>query len=208
MDRSVHARPTFIGLAVAAGALLALAAPGPAAGQTLFTMGETASLDFSGTMAGSPYYAPGSDEVYLHVAVEDKSLRVMRGQRVLHDFPVAVGKGYFLQPDDSAQGWHFATPTGVFSVGRKEEDPVWYAPDWHYIEKGIRIPPADSPSRYFPGQMGDYALYLGDGLAIHGTQNESSVGRASSHGCLRMLGDHISTIYSLVRIGTKVIITS
>ncbi|MBW3660154.1 MAG: L,D-transpeptidase [Gemmatimonadetes bacterium] len=193
-----------IGVAVLALGALAR----PLGGQTLFALGETAALDFSGTMAGSPYYAPGSDEVYLHVDVGDKRLRVMKDRRVLHDFPVAVGKGYFLRPDASEQGWHFATPTGVFSVGRKEEDPVWYAPDWHFIEKGLRVPAADSRARYFPGEMGDYALYLGDGLAIHGTKYENTVGRASSHGCLRMRGDHISTIYPMMKIGTKVIITS
>lgn len=208
MRYRVRIRQAFIGLLVAGVAGVSLGGPEEASGQTLFALGETASLDFSGTMAGSPYYAPGSDEVYIHVAVESKRLRVMRGSRVLDEFPVAVGKGYFFQPDQSARGWHFETPTGVFSVGRKEEDPVWYAPDWHYIEKGLRVPPADSPSRYFPGEMGDFALYLGDGLAIHGTKYEDTVGRASSHGCLRMRADHISAVYPLVRIGTKVIITS
>lgn len=199
-------RRTLI-LAGLATATLAFAAT-PASSQTLFALGETAALDFSGTMAGSPYYAPGSDEVYLHVAVDRRRIRVMKGRTVLHDFPVAVGKGYFMRDDDSDRGWHFETPTGVFSVGRKETDPVWYAPDWHFIEKGLRVPAADSSARYFPGEMGDYALYLGDGLAIHGTKVAASVGQASSHGCMRMLDDHIEMIYSLSRVGTKVIITS
>lgn len=208
MDNIVRFRWTATGLAVAAMVLVSAAFTRPAAGQTLFALGETAALDFSGTMAGSPYYAPNADDVYLHVAVEGKRLRVMRGPRVLFDFPVAVGKGYYFQPDRSVQGWHFETPKGLFSVGRKEEDPVWYAPDWHFIEKGLRVPPPDSPSRYFPGEMGDFALYLGGGLAIHGTKYENTVGQASSHGCLRMRGDHIAAVYPLVKIGTKVIITS
>lgn len=199
--------------ALRGGAALALAAamaaaPGDARGQTLFALGETASLDFSGTTAGAAYSAPGSDEIYIHVAVEERQLRVMRGERVLHRFPVAVGKGYFFRPPDAQHsGWHFSTPTGVFSVGRKEADPVWYAPDWHFLEKGQAVPSADSPRRYFPGEMGDYALYLGDGLAIHGTKIESSVGQAASHGCMRMSRVGIGTIYPLVAIGTKVIIT-
>jgi lipoprotein-anchoring transpeptidase ErfK/SrfK len=193
--------PLLLAAAIAAG-------PGEARGQTLFALGETAALDFAGTMPGAAYHAPGSDVTFIHVAVEARELRVLRGDRVLHRFPVAVGKGYFFRPPDARHdGWHFSTPTGVFNVGRKEVDPVWYAPDWHFLEKGQAVPPADSPRRYFPGEMGDYAIYLGDGLAIHGTKYESSVGQAASHGCMRMSSVGIATIYPLVAVGTKVIIT-
>ena len=178
-------------------------------GQTLLAVGETAHLDFSGTMPGSSYHAPGDDDVYLHVSIADRRLSVMRGNDVIHRFPVAVGKGAYLRHRDAANGgWLFETPAGVFSVGRKEEDPVWYAPDWHFIEKGQAVPAPSSPRRYFPGEMGEYALYLGDGLAIHGTKIESSVGRAVSHGCMRLSKEGIAAVYPLVRIGTKVIITS
>ncbi len=185
-----------------------LAGAGEARGQTLFALGETAYLDFSGTMPGSSYFAPGDDETYLHVSIGDRRLSVRRGQEVLHRFPVAVGKGAYLRHRDAANGgWLFETPEGVFSVGRKEVDPVWYAPDWHFIEKGLPVPDANSPRRYFPGDMGEYALYLGDGLAIHGTKVQSSVGRAVSHGCMRLSKEGIATVYALVGVGTKVIIT-
>lgn len=185
-----------------------LLAPGEARAQTLFALGETTFLDFAGTMPGSSYTAPGADETYLHVDVSERRLSVMRGPDVLYRFPVAVGKGYHLRHRDETGGWVFETPTGVFTVGRREEDPVWYAPDWFYVEKGLSVPSEDAPSRYFPGEMGEYALYLGDGLAIHGTKVQSSVGRASSHGCMRLSKKGISTVYPLVRVGTKVIITS
>jgi len=178
-------------------------------GQTVFALGETMVLDFAGTMPGATYTAPGADETYIHVAVAERRLSVMRGRDVLWSFPVAVGKGYYLRHrDESGGGWLFETPTGVFTVGRKEEDPVWYAPDWYYIEKGIGVPSSDSPKRYFPGEMGEYALYLGDGLAIHGTKIQSSVGLASSHGCMRLSSEGIATIFPLVDVGTKVIITN
>jgi lipoprotein-anchoring transpeptidase ErfK/SrfK len=186
---------------------LLLAAP-PAGAQSLFTLGETAYLDFAGTIPGANYYAPGDDESYLHVSIGSRRLRVMRGSEVLHEFPVAVGKGAYLRHRDTdSGGWLFETPVGVFSVGRKEIDPVWYAPDWHYVEKGRVVPAPDSPKRYFPGEMGKYALYLGDGLAIHGTRNQSSVGRAVSHGCMRLSKNGIATVYPLVKVGSRVIIT-
>ena len=183
--------------------------PSQVGAQTLFALGETAYLDFAGTMPGAEYIAPGADEVFLHVSIDQRELTVRKGSAVLHRFPVAVGKGAYLRHRDADNGgWLFETPAGVFAVGRKEEDPVWYAPDWHFIEKGRPVPPANSPLRYFPGDMGDYALYLGDGLAIHGTKDQSSVGRAASHGCMRLSKVGIATVYPLVKVGTKVIITS
>ncbi|HUP01055.1 MAG TPA: L,D-transpeptidase [Gemmatimonadota bacterium] len=197
----------LVGLGVVG--LWAGAGAGPARGQTLLAVGETAHLDFSGTMPGASYHAPGDDDIYLHVSIGERRLSVMRGQEVLHRFPVAVGKGAYLRHRDAESGgWLFETPEGVFSVGRKEEDPVWYAPDWHFIEKGQPVPAASSARRYFPGEMGEYALYLGDGLAIHGTKVQASVGQAVSHGCMRLSKEGIATVYPLARVGTKVIITS
>ena len=180
----------------------------PAEGQTLFALGETAYLDFSGSLPGPVYYSPEADELYLHVSVSDRRLSIMRGRESLHRFPVAVGTGAYLRHRNAETGgWLFETPAGIYNVGRKETNPVWYAPDWFYVEKGLPVPPADSPQRYFPGEMGGHALYLGDGLAIHGTKNEASVGRAASHGCMRLRKEDISKIYAMVGVGTKVIIT-
>ena len=181
---------------------------GRAEAQTLFALGETAYLDFSGSLPGATYFAPDAEEIFLHVSVSRRQLTVMRGGEVLDRYPVSVGKGAYLRHRDAdSGGWLFETPVGVYSVGRKERDPVWYAPDWLYVEKGQAIPPADSPRRYFPGEMGEYALYLGDGLAIHGTKDQASVGRAVSHGCMRMSKAAIAAVYSLTEVGTKVIIT-
>jgi lipoprotein-anchoring transpeptidase ErfK/SrfK len=194
---------------VVAGLVTVCAAWGARAeAQTLFALGETALLDFSGSLPGATYYAPDSDEIYLHVSVGQRRLAVMRGGETIHRFPVGVGTGAYLRHRNAQTGgWLFETPVGVYSVGRKERDPVWYAPDWFFVEKGRSVPSPDSPQRYFPGEMGDFALYLGDGLAIHGTKREESVGRAASHGCMRLLKEDIATVFGLAGVGTKVIIT-
>ncbi len=196
------------GIVVTLGLAAAGAWGAPVSGQTLFALGETAYLDFSGSLPGAAWHAPDSDEIYLHVSVSERELTVMRGGEVLERHPVAVGKGAYLRHRAAeGGGWLFETPVGIYSVGRKEVDPVWYAPDWLFVEKGLPIPPADSPRRYYPGEMGEYALYLGDGLAIHGTKDQSSVGRAVSHGCMRLSRGAIASVYALARVGTKVIIT-
>lgn len=190
-------------------ALAALAAwASPSRAQTLFALGETAYLDFSGSLPGAVYYPPDADEVYVHVSVSQRRLTVLRGGDALHSFPVAVGTGAYLRHRNAETGgWLFETPVGIYSIGRKEKNPVWYAPDWFFVEKGQSVPPPDSPRRYFPGEMGEYALYLGDGLAIHGTRNEESVGRAASHGCMRLRKEDITRLYAMAGVGTKVIIT-
>ena len=176
-------------------------------GQSLVAVGEEVFLDVLGNVPGSEYALPEADEVYLRVVVVENAIYAMRGKQMLKRYPVATGSGSFLEYNLSqGGGWKFDTPAGVFTVGRKETDPVWYAPDWFYVEKGLRVPPPNSPKRYFPGDMGSHAIYLGDGLAIHGTRNQASVGRPVSHGCMRMAKGDIEDVYNLVRVGTKVLI--
>jgi lipoprotein-anchoring transpeptidase ErfK/SrfK len=188
-------------------ALVWLSLPASLRAQSLVAAGEDVFLDVLGNVPGSEYALPGDDEIYLRVVVEENAIYLIRGKKLVRRYPVATGKGSFLEYNlKHGGGWKFDTPVGVFTVGRKETDPVWYAPDWFYIEKGLRIPPATSPKRYFPGDMGGHAIYLGDGLAIHGTRNQASVGRPVSHGCMRMATDDIAEVYRQVRVGTKVLI--
>lgn len=183
-----------------------LAAPRPAPAQTLVAFGESIELDYAGSPAGVPYPGAGSDQVFLHVSISDRSVTVHRGDETLHRFPVGVGKGGTLRRLDGSV-WEWDTPDGIFEVGRKKKDPVWYRPDWYYLEKGLPTPPAYSEERYARGMLGDYALYISDEIAIHGTQDRSSVGRAASHGCLRMTNEDIAVVFALVEVGTRVIVT-
>ena len=61
-----------------------------------------------------------------------------------------------------------------------------------------------------PGNpLGARALYLYRGgrdtmYRIHGTGDPSSVGRAVSNGCIRLLNAHVEDLYSRTRIGARV----
>lgn len=143
MGRAARALPFL-----AAGLLAAVPAPA----QTMIALGETVSLDFAGLDRGRPYPVPGADAVYLHVSVSERRITALRGGVVLHSFPVGVGKGGSLRGADGTV-WEWDTPTGIFEVGRKRKDPVWYRPDWYYVEKGRPVPPADSPARYARGML-------------------------------------------------------
>ena len=116
--------------------------------------------------------------------------------------PAATGMNKELRKGN--RRWFFYTPKGRLEVLRKVVDPVWTKPDWAFVEEGKQIPPGDHPSRRVRGVLGRYALDLGDGILIHGTQDRSSLGRNASHGCVRLGDDLLEQVFRAAERGTEV----
>ena len=128
-------------------------------------------------------------------------LLVLENGRTLRSFPVAVGM----------PGWE--TPVGQFKVLEMRTNP-----EWEHPASGARIPPGpNNPlgSRWigfhrdcagrsgFNGQ--EHLVVKGCVVSgFHGTPNRASVGRAVSHGCVRLYDEHVRELYELVRLGTPV----
>lgn len=70
----------------------------------------------------------------------------------------------------------------------------------------VVIPPFGTNQRKYLGTLGVNRLYLGDGYGLHGTDEPESIGRAASHGCVRMRNEDIETLFRIVPIGTVVYI--
>ncbi|WP_411281434.1 L,D-transpeptidase [Gemmatimonas sp.] len=70
----------------------------------------------------------------------------------------------------------------------------------------IVIPPFGTNQRKYAGVLGTHRLYLGDGYALHGTNNPASIGQAVSHGCVRLRNEDIAELYERVAVGTPVYI--
>lgn len=70
----------------------------------------------------------------------------------------------------------------------------------------LYIPPLGTRNRHVEGELGRFALDLGDGYLIHGTPDERSIGRAVTHGCIRLADDDIAWLYDHVPAGTAVFI--
>jgi len=70
----------------------------------------------------------------------------------------------------------------------------------------IVIPPYGTRQRRYEGALGSFRLYLGDGYGMHGTNDPSSIGRAVSHGCIRLRNEDIAVLYHRVAVGTPVYI--
>jgi lipoprotein-anchoring transpeptidase ErfK/SrfK len=70
----------------------------------------------------------------------------------------------------------------------------------------IVIPPVNTKQRHYAKVLGKYRLNLGDGYAIHGTDQPEKLGQSVSHGCVRLGDQDIERLYSMAQVGDTVII--
>jgi len=70
----------------------------------------------------------------------------------------------------------------------------------------IVIPPINTKQRHFDKVLGHYRINLGDGYAIHGTQETDKLGQSVSHGCVRLGDQDIERLYGMAQVGDSVII--
>ena len=68
------------------------------------------------------------------------------------------------------------------------------------------IPPFGTRNRMVPGVLGEYRLVLTNGTGLHGTQDQQSIGKAVTHGCVRLRDDDIRWLYDNVPLGSRVLI--
>ncbi|MFK8186223.1 MAG: L,D-transpeptidase [Phormidesmis sp.] len=121
----------------------------------------------------------------LVLSLSERRVNVYRGEMLVASYEVAVGR----------EGWN--TPTGEFSVFQKQEDPAWEHPF-----TGAVVPPGpDNPlgARWI-GFWSDGVNSIG----FHGTPDESVIGSAVSHGCVRMRNEDVLALYEQVGLDTPV----
>lgn len=70
----------------------------------------------------------------------------------------------------------------------------------------VVIPPVGVKQRRFAGVLGSHRLNLGDGYALHGTQQLAELGRSVSHGCIRLGDQDIADLYAIANVGDEVVI--
>jgi lipoprotein-anchoring transpeptidase ErfK/SrfK len=74
------------------------------------------------------------------------------------------------------------------------------------IGKVLYMPPLGTPYRAQRGVPGPYRLNLGGSIGLHGALDKESVGKAVTHGCMRLLDKDVTWLYRNVPIGTLVFI--
>ena len=187
--------------------LIVLFALPPAAAQAQLLPGSPLSAAHGVARDGSARYRDPPVDVdgrYVVISLAEHRLYLMEQEQVIWSALVGTGTGTRLE--DQGQKWDFSTPRGMFRVQRMEKNPVWVLPDWAFVERGEPIPPQDSPKRRQPGTLGTTALYLGEGIAVHGTQKPELLGQAVSHGCIRMSNEDARRLYHEVSVGTPIVI--
>ena len=91
---------------------------------------------------------------------------------------------------------------GTHKVSSKTQWPDWRPP----TEMRVRHPELPAYMAGGPkNPLGARAMYLGSSIyRIHGTNTPSSIGKAASSGCIRMLNDDVTELYRLVKVGAEV----
>ncbi|MGH6874336.1 MAG: L,D-transpeptidase [Aestuariivirgaceae bacterium] len=101
--------------------------------------------------------------------------------------------------------------SGIATIGRKAKWPVWFPP----AEMMERDREAAKWPDGMPGgpdnPLGARALYLyQDGadtlFRIHGTREPTTIGRAVSSGCVRMLNADVADLFEQAPVGTRVVV--
>ncbi|HYM78426.1 MAG TPA: L,D-transpeptidase [Candidatus Dormibacteraeota bacterium] len=119
------------------------------------------------------------DRVVL-VSLVDRKLAVIDNGIVIAEFQVAVGAA--VSP----------SPTGEFKIVSRVSNPTYYKP-------GNVIPAGkDNP-------VGTRWVGLSlKGYGIHGTNAPRSIGRAASHGCIRLRNRDMERLFTMLRTGDVV----
>jgi len=116
----------------------------------------------------------------IEVRLSQFNLKAFDGSRLILDAPIAVATA------------NTPTPGGLF-----------------FTTELIQPPPGSAYGTYAYGLSGHSEVYEtfggGDGqLGIHGTNDPSSIGRAASHGCIRLRNDDIDKLVPILPLGVPV----
>lgn len=138
-------------------------------------------------MAGD--FSPGT----IVVKTGERKLYLVLDGRHAMRYPVGVGK--------AGRQW-----AGTTKIDGKYKYPAWAPPAEVKRDKPNLPDVIAGGSPHNP--MGVAAMTLAGGdYAIHGTNVPGSVGGFVSYGCIRMLNDDITDLYSRVSVGTTVVVT-
>lgn len=152
----------------------------------------SASLAFISTRTTTDAPAVSFEDAALRMVIDisERKLYVEEDGSRIESYNVAVGAA------------NHPTPRGSFAVQRIIWNPRWVPPnsDWAKGEKPREPGDPKNP-------MGRVKIFFKDPTYyIHGTNAESSIGTAASHGCVRMLNDDVIELARLLvdRSGTPV----
>ena len=154
----------------------------PAIADQKVTAPKTLPNQSTAAPAANDHSAAPAPKRQIIISIVDRQLAVIDHGQVLKTYPIAVG----------ARGT--PSPDGDFVIINHAKDPVY-----RHGDKEI-APGKDNP-------LGTRWMGLSlKGYGIHGTNVQSSVGKAVSHGCFRMRKQDVEELYALVQVGDTVMV--
>jgi hypothetical protein len=114
------------------------------------------------------------------VSLEDRKLALVEDGRVNKIYTVAVGK-----PSTPS-------PVGTFTIERRVANPTY-----HHDGKTVLPGPGNPVGTRWMGLSKR-------GYGIHGTNEPRSIGKAASHGCIRMSKADLEEFYQMIAVGDTV----
>jgi lipoprotein-anchoring transpeptidase ErfK/SrfK len=118
----------------------------------------------------------------LLVSIVDRKMAVVEDGELVKTYKVAVGKASTPSPE------------GEFEITNRLVDPTYY-------HEGKVIPAGKN------NPLGNRWMGLSTkGYGIHGTNEPHSIGKAASHGCIRMAKKDLEELFLRTEVGDKVVI--
>lgn len=111
----------------------------------------------------------------------DRKVRVYKGNEVIRTHDVAVGDA------------EHETPNGEWEFHRVDLNPEWIPPDSPWAEDRTKKAPGDPEN-----PMGRARLVFNMPYTIHGTDATSSLGKATSHGSIRVANEIVIELAELL----------
>jgi lipoprotein-anchoring transpeptidase ErfK/SrfK len=118
-------------------------------------------------------------------------LKLFKKLKLSETYPIAVGQV------------GLETPAGQYKIANKAINPAWHVPNSPWAGKlaGKVIPGNDPTNPIKARWLGVY-----DGVGIHGTTDDASIGHNASHGCIRMHIPDVEKLYDEVPVGAAIYI--
>jgi lipoprotein-anchoring transpeptidase ErfK/SrfK len=141
---------------------------------------QDSSSDNSSGYSASTISIPKRKQRVVLVSLADRRLAVIEDGNVLAYFPVAVGAA--ASP----------SPTGEFEIVNRVANPAYY-------HNGAVLEASEN------SPVGTRWIGLNlKGYGIHGTNAPRMIGRAASHGCIRLRNRDVERLYAMLRVGDVV----
>lgn len=122
-------------------------------------------------------------QVSIIVDLSERSVDVLEDGQIVKSYTVAVGHE------------NHPTPTGEFTISHLVWNPTWIPPDVEWAKDATRKEPGD-PNNPMQGAK---IFFKDPDYYLHGTNAPESMGKAASHGCVRMRTGDVQELAEIVQ---------